>query len=478
MTFLPIVQRELREGSRRKSTFRIRWWTAVIALTASICVLPFIWATNGMRNPGEPLFTLLTSYAFGLCMLAGVFLTADSLSEEKREGTLGLLFLTDLHGYDVVLGKFIGRSLNAAYGLLALLPITAIPLLLGGVTGHEFWRMALALVNALFFSLAVGMWVSALSRESQAALSATFLLVLFAGAGLPVLARVLNQSSPYSPERFLISLSPFFAFMTAREVSFLGNPRAFWAALLIPHLLAWLFLALASVRLPLGIQQVPPLENGSFLPRLLSRIFGKALFRDRAPRKLLSINPVLWLIGNEPVLRRLLWTLVIIWAVVVCAYGPHWHRTPLKMWPPAKAWGFLLKMLVAVQASRFFVEARRSGALEVLLCTPLKSRDFIKGQFQALQRLFGWPLATFILLNFIPLLFQIHSTITSPSLTQFGDTLLFFAGSLGGIGLFTVGLLADFFAVAWVGMWLGLSLQRPALAPGLTILFVLILVNI
>ena len=29
--------------------------------------------------------------------------TADSLSAEKREGTLGLLFLTDLRGYDVVL---------------------------------------------------------------------------------------------------------------------------------------------------------------------------------------------------------------------------------------------------------------------------------------------------------------------------------------------------------------------------------------
>ena len=63
---------------------------------------------------------------------------------------MGLLFLTDLKGYDVVLGKFIARSLPALYGLLALLPLIGIPLLLGGVTGSEFWRMALALVNALF----------------------------------------------------------------------------------------------------------------------------------------------------------------------------------------------------------------------------------------------------------------------------------------------------------------------------------------
>src|SRR5215469_11630653 len=106
------------------------------------------------------MFSVLTFYAFGLCLLAGVFFTAHSLTEEKREGTLGLLFLTDLKGYDVVLGKFAAVSLNAFYALLALMPMTALPLLLGGVTGAEFWRMALALINALFFSLAAGICVS------------------------------------------------------------------------------------------------------------------------------------------------------------------------------------------------------------------------------------------------------------------------------------------------------------------------------
>jgi hypothetical protein len=50
------------------------------------------------RPAGNPLFNLLTGYTFALCASAGIFLTADSLSEEKRDGTLGLLFLTDLEG--------------------------------------------------------------------------------------------------------------------------------------------------------------------------------------------------------------------------------------------------------------------------------------------------------------------------------------------------------------------------------------------
>ena len=132
------------------------------------------------------------------CLLAGVLLTADCLSEEKRDGTLGLLFLTDLKGYDVVLGKFIAMSLNAIYGLLAILPITGLPLLMGGVTGGEFWRMNLALLNALFVSLAMGVCVSAFGRESQRVMGVTLVLLVLLAGGLPALAAV-GRASRFSP---------------------------------------------------------------------------------------------------------------------------------------------------------------------------------------------------------------------------------------------------------------------------------------
>jgi len=79
------------------------------------------------------LFGNLTGAAVLYCLFSGVRATADCLSEEKREGTLGLLFLTDLKGYDVVLGKLAGTSLNALYSLLAVVPLLAVPLLLAAV---------------------------------------------------------------------------------------------------------------------------------------------------------------------------------------------------------------------------------------------------------------------------------------------------------------------------------------------------------
>src|SRR5438270_11752646 len=119
---------------------------------------------QGFSTPGSlghGLFSVLAWLGLIYCLLGGVGNTADCLSEEKREGTLGLLFLTDLKGYDVVLGKLLATSLNSFYGLLAIFPILAISLLVGGVTGTEFWRMVLVSVDNLLFSLALGIFCSA-----------------------------------------------------------------------------------------------------------------------------------------------------------------------------------------------------------------------------------------------------------------------------------------------------------------------------
>src|SRR5579884_1805191 len=144
MTILPIVDRELRVASRRAFTYRIRWWVGSSAMIVGGAVLLGNLA-NGKASfqIGQSCFQALAILALIHCLLSGRFATADCLSEEKREGTLGLLFLTDLKGYDVVLGKLVATSLNAFYGLLAILPVMAVPLLMGGVSNAQFWSMVL-----------------------------------------------------------------------------------------------------------------------------------------------------------------------------------------------------------------------------------------------------------------------------------------------------------------------------------------------
>src|SRR5215831_11373821 len=208
MSFLPIVHRELRAASWRKTTHRVRWWTATFAI---ILGLGFIGVAGlaGSSTIGLVLFRILTGLSLFVCLLAGVLLTADCLSQEKRDGTLGLLFLTDLSGYDVVLGKFVANSISAFYALFALLPVTAVSLLLGAVTGAEFWRTALALINALFVSLSAGIFVSTIGRDSRNTMGGTLTLLLLLGGGLPLAAGLLTDAGVSSEWTRFAWLSPF-----------------------------------------------------------------------------------------------------------------------------------------------------------------------------------------------------------------------------------------------------------------------------
>src|SRR5437773_12394914 len=161
MTFLPIVVRELRVASRRRGTYWHRLGAAMLAIVLGRWIMLAM-----IREPkvlGMVLFIAMSIMTFIFCVFAGLSTTADCLAEEKRDGTLGLLFLTDLKGYDIVLGKLFATSLNAFYALLAICPVLALPLLLGGVTFGEVGRVMLALVNTLVFSLAMGLFISSIS---------------------------------------------------------------------------------------------------------------------------------------------------------------------------------------------------------------------------------------------------------------------------------------------------------------------------
>src|SRR5579859_2775545 len=101
MTFLPVAERELRVAARKRSTIWLRVLAALLALLIGSGFLAISTAT-GISTAQ---FGALTWLALATTLGAGLFFTADSLSEEKREGTLGFLFLTDLGGLEVVSGK-------------------------------------------------------------------------------------------------------------------------------------------------------------------------------------------------------------------------------------------------------------------------------------------------------------------------------------------------------------------------------------
>ena len=128
MSALPIIERELRVRARKPWTV---WMRVVVGLLMSLLAIETLsWSPPrgfgvGTWRAGKALFDTLSGLLFLLCLVEGVRQTADCISKEKRDGTLGLLFLTDLHGFDVVLGKLVATSLGSFYLLLAAFPAMA-----------------------------------------------------------------------------------------------------------------------------------------------------------------------------------------------------------------------------------------------------------------------------------------------------------------------------------------------------------------
>jgi ABC-type transport system involved in cytochrome c biogenesis permease component len=470
MTFLPIVQRELRVAARRKGTFVIRAAVAFLGIVMGGCLLAAC-EFGGLpaQRAGAEIFGTLSWYTWMLSLLAGVFLASDCLSEERREGTLGLLFLTDLKGYDVVLGKVAGVAINAFYGLLAVLPVLSLCMLTGGVSWAEFWRTCLALVNTLFFAVAGAIWMSANCRSGYRAVTGSIALLVAFLALTSIAAALATVASRFGTALFYAgATSPMEAFRVAAAADYAHQVAAYWISLGMSHLAGWVFLGLASWRLKHFAESA---QSSGVWQRALTRniLTGGAKRRT----ELLDINPVLWLLDDFRRLRWVVWALALAGAGALIFISVKWPTEAVvsrvfMAWP----FYFLLKLFFGVQACRFFSEARRTGALELLCCTPLTIQAMIRGQWQALRRIFLWPVVVLVAVQFVCMLPTVFPD-ASARISLVGRGRVWSFNFLDSIQMFDA--IVDFFALGWFGMWSALSFKKPGTATGLTLLWVLIL---
>ena len=179
MNFLPIVARELRVMSRREWLYWIRVAFAAVGMVAAVLMF---YEGSRRHGQGEEMLWLLSAVTMLLALVSGSLFTADCISSEKREDTLGFLFLTNLKGYDIVAGKIAISAITTTAGLLAMFPVFFLPLLAGGVTWAETVRVLLSICVSFLFTLSFGVWVSTRSIEARnaavAVLATMFLLVV------------------------------------------------------------------------------------------------------------------------------------------------------------------------------------------------------------------------------------------------------------------------------------------------------------
>jgi hypothetical protein len=454
MTFLPIVWRELRVAARRRETYRLRTISgALVVLLGTACYLI-------MRGDGAPakevsmaLFCTLTGGAVFVALTSGSGPTADCLSREKREGTLGLLFLTDLKGYDVVLGKLVASSLNMMYCLLAIVPVLAVPLLMGGITQGEFLRMALVAINSLFFSLTLGVCISALCRSVLAAGIISALIVFFFTALLPALGLLLSQltrSWPVKPVFLLPSAGC--AYFLALDRNYRSSADAFWISVAVVHGMGWVSLVLASLIAPRAWQERPAGANGfRWLTKARTLRNSTAGETGASHRDWLDQNAYFWLAARSRLRPAAVWAvlglLACCWLVGLVRYRRDWFNEVVYVLT-AVGVNLLLKTWFAFEAARQLAEDRQTGTLELLLSTPLSVRDILKGQMLALFRQFLAPLGAVLALEAI---FMAAGLSNNYMVGEDRSLWVLFWSAM------MVMLVADLAALYWVGLWQGLT---------------------
>ncbi len=475
MTFLPIVDRELRLAARRRTTYIAR----IVAAALVILIFAGLQVTPAFRigmffSAGQTQFLVLKWLGFLFACSAGVFLTSDSLSEEKRQGTLGLLFLTDLRGYDVVLGKFFSHSVQAFYGLLAAFPVLALTLLAGGVSGGEFWRMMLVFCNTLFFSLSVGMLVSSISRDSMKAVNGTLLLCLLFVAGLPLVDWAVTGWDPTKFAPRLSRASPGYLFVTAGPMA----SKAYWLQLGLQHFLGWMFLAASSVCTPRAWQDKTTGVNasGSSLWRFWR--YGTPRGRVALRRKLLAQDPILWLAMRDRWLPRLVWAVagltlgLISWRI----FQSGDFKVPLTIGYYSHELLVLgLYFWMASQASRFFIDGVRTGAMELVLVTPINPQQIVRSQSMALWRTFLFPALLVVGMKTAGGLVMIFEMQQRMAGSGAGPGFNFIQSPIANMAANAVNFLADLLAVGWFGMWMGLTTKKTTMAVVKTFAFVVVL---
>ncbi len=165
----PLLGKELLEQSARKQMYVMRVIYALV-LFGAFCFYYVRHLSQGSiltLGRGYGPFTFVVTTQIVTIFLFLPPLMAGAIAQEKERETLGLLFLTDLTPWELILQKYVGRLIPMLTLLFLSLPLLAVTYSLGGVS----IGMLITSAMTLFFTcLAVG----AVAMECSAHESTTF----------------------------------------------------------------------------------------------------------------------------------------------------------------------------------------------------------------------------------------------------------------------------------------------------------------
>jgi ABC-type transport system involved in cytochrome c biogenesis permease component len=420
MTLWPVIIRELRAQSRQPATYWLRVAAAGIVLGMFVFLLLRLGRAGGLftvvspgmssGNPfsgfGSVLFGQLNATIFLCNAFLAPLLTADCISRERREGTLGLLFLTNLSAAGIVAGKAFVHSLRAVMLFCAMLPVLGIPVLVGGVAAKDCVMALLINSIVLVLGLSAGIVASAFSRDrirsfiTSELISAALVLTFMCFHAASLEYNAIWTKRPFGSYRSLIEqIFSLFAFHTNLGTWRWGQWGTPWdniwsaglsttrdwieivAIIGVCALLMLLFaILLAARQVQRSWREEPVSRKIAKAKKALTRPrFATRTLRRRLSRSL-DRNPVGWLQHYSWNGRITKWS----WLAVIIIVELFAIRDVRNFADAQPIFVLLFTAGLAFTASASFREERESGALELLLVCPLTVAQLIWGRLRGI----------------------------------------------------------------------------------------------
>src|SRR5213592_3639464 len=190
MSVLPVIVRELRSQARQPLT---HWLRIIGGLSVVAAILAALWSIGAIKPQAQSIASPNLVQAFGTTLFGKmnlfIFLaiwlfvplaTADAVSRERREGTLPLLYLTELHSFGIVVGKAFVHMLRSVSLFLTMVPWLLLPLVFGGVSVNDVAMAMMLDGSSVLLAQSAGLLASTIPRDwlKSAILALSFALVL------------------------------------------------------------------------------------------------------------------------------------------------------------------------------------------------------------------------------------------------------------------------------------------------------------
>ncbi len=481
---LPVAQRELMVASRKPLNYWVRLVPPVLGLLFLFFAAPEL-ADRAPASAGKTVFKFGSVALFIYSILSGLYFTAETISSERREGTLPLLQLTGMRNLDLVVGKLLANAVPGIFGFCAAAPLLALSFLFGGVAAGDFMLVMLILLGTLALSLTIGIHASSHTASTGAALNQT-LRGLLGVLGVGILSilyfRVRNRfvdskQSPRTETRWLFVfgvLSVLYFALPTGSPGFLLQQTLFGVRGSLPsHVsvpIAIVLLFAMAVYFLLSAKPFTISEETSSIPSLPASPKESVLHRRSPLPK--NADPLNWIF--RPTDAELI--LGLGWAFVGGAahlfgnsaiYNHSRVPDPVAIGLAWFAFGItaFVYFLFARRAADFVVESRRNGMFEVLLVTPLTWRELLERQRSAFASFVWLPAIILLTGEILGVLASLHfSNVAAGPETAwvfFLVTVLTYVCSL--------------FATLWLAVLLGLRMKSASHAAFVTVLLVLVL---